>query len=236
MKRIIKTYALIMALIMAALSLAACGKKTAADIPQDAVLPPARVPLNSCYYELERDYSFADAYREADGVYLLTIGDWLSEDENYSFYKAIVESAIKGENKKEIVVVQNGNSLTGASPDCGPLFTYGNKLLLFLDKVDDSNSYPYEPRYDDMYHILGVYITVCSVVRDKNGEQYVFDTEGIMSGYDGCKLKNYSNDSKLMNELKTDLFETDPFWKMLDASFDHVYKLDELAEYLSAVE
>ena len=100
-------------------------------------LPPVREGegvIECAYPEVKPD--FDAAYREADLVALVRIGDWLGEDTeaHATFYSAEIVRTYKGEAVSPIRLIQYGDS--GATAAGYPLFTAGNKMLLFLKKAE----------------------------------------------------------------------------------------------------
>lgn len=213
------------------------------EIKKEAVLPPARVPAGIGFAQLSRSYSIPEAYREADGVYIVTVGNWLGEQRfpGFTFYQAHVERTLKGENKEEVVIIQEGTSEKGFSEDCGPFFTYGDKLLVFLapEETGENVEPPYEHFYNDMHFIKGAYTTVFYIVEDEEGEQYAIDTQGLMSQYDDNDLHDYGSDDDLRAELLASLYRMDPYWtckseECVKEQFCY-YKLADLVERFSAL-
>ena len=227
---------LIFGAVFAAVKLFPAGGES----PKDAVLPPVRKSEITGYLELDREYSIAKAYETADCVYIVTIGDWLGEDDFFvhTLYRAHVDTVLKGEIKNEIVVIQEGNSSSSFSENSGPLFTAGDKLLVFLapETTEDSVYPPYEQFYDDMHHLLGAYTTVLFLAEDDSGVRYAMDVEGIMSGFDGGLLHNYYSDAEIRGEVLDSLGRIDPFWKGAKGEqIRYFYQLDDLIEYFSTV-
>ena len=84
----------------------------------------------------ERCYSVSDAFREADAVARVKVGDWQGEDlRNWvTFFDASVQESYKGELPRNFTLVQGGCS-EATSPGY-PLFTSGTELLVFLRDYD----------------------------------------------------------------------------------------------------
>ena len=93
--------ALLVALML--LSVTACAA-------HEPVLPPSRwgeMQINSMF---ERYYSVSDAFREADAVARVRVGDWQGEDlRNWvTFFDASVQESYKGELPRNFTLVQGG--------------------------------------------------------------------------------------------------------------------------------
>ena len=151
--------------------------------------------INSMF---ERCYSVSDAFREADAVARVKVGDWQGEDlRNWvTFFDASVQESYKGDLPRSFTLVQGGCS-EATSPDY-PLFTSGTELLVFLRDYDGSGE-KYHPITDDN--------TVLYVVYDEAGDRYFLDSFGTMSAQDTCVPGRTTLDSAQLAEMTAD---TDP--------------------------
>ncbi len=140
------------------------------DVPKDAVLPPAQsgYSLDISYL---KQYDFASAYGEASGVCVVTVGNWLSENEVCTYYEATVNKCFKGELPETIVIYQLGSS---RNPSEIAPFSYGDKLLVFLQERADAE-------YANMYEIVGADIGCLYAAADTQGSVYFMDLRGLLS-------------------------------------------------------
>ncbi len=139
--------------------------------------PPVRLgAVSDASASLERTYSLTSAFDLADAVAVVEIKSWLFEDKEMheTFYSAATDRCYKGELPESFTLAQNGCSeITYVDY---PLFTVGNKLLLFLNYAENTE-------YGNLYWIRGSYTTVMDVVLSDSGEEYIADRFGV-TGYE----------------------------------------------------
>ena len=141
--------------------------------------------INSMF---ERCYSVSDAFREADAVARVKVGDWQGGD-----LRNWVQEYYKGELPRNFTLVQGGCS-EATSPDY-PLFTSGTELLVFLRDYDGSG---------EKYHPITDYNTVLYVVYDEAGGRYFLGSFGTMSAQDTCVPGRTTLDSAQLAEMTAD--------------------------------
>ncbi|MCR5808896.1 MAG: hypothetical protein K6G56_04980 [Clostridiales bacterium] len=151
------------------------------SIPEDAVLPPAieNRPAAS-YASYGTAYSVEKAFRKADAVCLLTVKNFITEDFYCSYFEASVDRVYKGELPESIVLAQ-WLATSQIMLENSPRYTYGDKLLLFLDP---SISQTFPGAYDS----VGCDISFFYAAPSSDGEIYLFDHKGLFSYYTySCK-------------------------------------------------
>ncbi|MBO6052181.1 MAG: hypothetical protein J6Q17_00450 [Clostridia bacterium] len=199
------------------LLLSGCGSKTA--------LPPVRTGTHEIQtVSLDVFPDLPDAYADADLVASVKIGEWLGEDTDIgcTFYMADVIHTYKGEAVDEILLVQDGTS--AATVHNYPLFTAGNRLLLFLYRMDDEELGP-------IYWIRGSFTSVCDIVKLKKNYFVLPREANFGNSVENC-LNWMSTDgmSNVMSEL---IKRADP----LLADHRYLFAFDEadLAKYMATL-
>lgn len=144
------------------------------SIPEDAVLPPAieNRPAAS-YASYGTAYSVEKAFRKADAVCLLTVKNFITEDFYCSYFAASVDRVYKGELPESIVLAQ-WLATSQIMLENSPRYTYGDKLLLFLDP-SISQTFP------GAYDRVGGDISFFYAAPSSDGEIYLFDHKGLFS-------------------------------------------------------
>lgn len=175
-----------------------------AEIPADAVFAPVRKPdgFGSTCRDGECFYGYKSAFENADAVCLVTIEDWLSECFICTFFEASVDKVYKGELPDKIVIRQEANS--DFSLYNTPLFTYGNKLLVFLtvwDSWDEGVQ-----RHDNAYAIMVYGTGYLIYAQDKAGNDYLIDQMGDIS-YRTKQTKEAALTDQYSSELIGELIE-----------------------------
>ena len=222
------------------------------SVPEDAVLPPKQEGSNNMVMSSSHDKNrgFNELYEDAEAVCIVTIRDWLGENELYSYYNATVERTYKGELPETIVVYQAGNS--SCLCENAPLFTYGDKLLLGIRRWEDR---PFE----NAYYVVGGETTVSYVAAAEDGSAYVIDPKGIYSHYTEYNhpelhFTKYGENKALAKELFDELGKYDRVmadhldewfgeyyenrsafissWSMIP----HIYSLEEIEAFFEGLE
>ena len=220
----------------------------AAAVPKDAVLPPARIGTEGNIHSVIRGpLTIGSAKEESIAVCVLTIGDWIGEDDDETFFDAKVEKVICGELPEHITLCQHGNSKWTSKGF--PLLTYGDRLLAFLRDVTWNDEQP-----DNCYTFTGVKFTHFFIEKANDGREYAIDISGVLSHYSerekGFHVKNHSEDIRLIHELITSISGYDELlsdWlndylemlikDNLDSEISvRVYELSELEQYIIEVE
>ncbi len=220
-------------------------------VPKDAVLPPSQLGTigHVGYASNDKLRDLKDIYEESDAVCIVTIRNWLGENEATSWYEATVERTYKGETADSIVIYQTGNSVSICND--APLFTYGDRLLVGLCRWE---SRPYE----NAYFAIGGDTTTAYVQKAKDGKAYVIDPEGRFSyetenRHPELEFTAYGEDEGLAKELFDgmrgyDKVMADKLEEWFDAYYSnrdrfanetctpHVYSLAEIEEYFAGLE
>ena len=165
----------------------------------DIVLPPTRIGISGeAEARLARSYTFSEAYEASSIVAIIEIGSWICESEEHfcTFFEASPISVYKGELPQNFVITQLGYSEYTVSHY--PLFSYGEKLLVFLstytEKLDDLE-------VEDFVFLIGDYSTVAYIAEDGSGNTYLMDWLGVV-GNSVPSAKNYIGDPDIYKELK----------------------------------
>jgi len=204
--------------IIIILSQAGCAKPdTILDHP--AITPPVRFGEGSSSASFLGPFSFKDIYNFADAVAVVEIRDWVGEytEEGVTFFKAKVNTVIKGSLEETIIVPQDGTSKNTYKGH--PLFTAGNVLLVFFKGEAQ------ETEFGLAYPTITTIVTICDVVKSDDGTQYVIDRVGMMGQF--AAVRNYSSDSEITNELYRILAASDEITANIN-SFSYVYKLYDI--------
>ena len=226
----------------------AAGAGNTPVVPKDAVLPPARIgALGSTHPRIYGPLTMSRLKERSDAVCILTIGNWIGEDEDETFFEATVESVLCGELPERIIICQHGNSSWAINEF--PILTYGDRLLAFLRCVTWNAE-----QSENCYTFTGVQFSHYYIGSADDGNEYAIDISGVISHYSerekGFHVKNHSEDIRLIFELITSISEYDEllsdwlndYWKMLikdnlDSEISvRVYELSELEQYIIEVE
>lgn len=167
------------------------------SVPKDAVLPPAQISDGNSDLSYAEILSIPALYSEAESVCMLTVKNWLGENNVGTFFEANVERVYKGELPDSIVLFQLGNSRY--QMEDSPLFTYGDKLLLGLEEWDSSE-------FDNAYTSAGVDVSMFYAAVDGNGDCFLIDHRGLMSYYTELQcpeleLNDHAGEKSLIDEL-----------------------------------
>ena len=224
------TAAVLMASMLLGLLLASCtGSK------KEAVVPPVRMteyPSHASFGYAPA--SVADAVEESDAIAYIRIGDWLGyTDDMYStlFSAEVIETA-KGKLPSKFTLIQDGSSRF--TLEGHPLFTAGNELLLFLNKLSDEgrerNKLP-----DDSYIITCAHITTFDVIAI-DGEKYAFPRNYALLDTMPSSVRNFAQDETFLKKAVDELIRSDSIWENVDTMQYryHVYKLDQLLSMVKA--
>ena len=178
----------------------AAGMETNTPIPEDAVLPPTRSGTDGYIHsKIRGPFTIGSAKEASVAVCVLTIGDWIGEDDDETFFDAKVEKVICGELPEHIALCQHGNSKWTSKGF--PLLTYGDRLLAFLRDVTWNDEQP-----DNCYTFTGLMFTHFFIEKANDGREYAIDRAGNFSYYTkerepGFDLENHSDDDALVQSL-----------------------------------
>lgn len=139
-------------------------------VPADAVLPPERTgwPMSLSYL---KGYDFESAYAEAPYICIVTIGNWLMENDYCTYYEATVDRQFKGSLPEKIVVYQIGST---KNPSETIPYRYGDTLLLYLSEWENTET-------ENAYAIVGADICALYLAADNDGNVYYIDVKALMS-------------------------------------------------------
>ena len=180
-----------------------------AAVPKEAVLPPARIgtykDIPWCHLHT---WPIDKSFDEAEAVCLIKIGDWLGDNGTGTYFEATVEKLYKGDLPEKIVLYQVASEKM--TFELYPVFTYGNELLVFIEKWDKNVD---DIDIDDYYVSICEDLTVLYAATAKNGEKYVIDETAFMSMLteeeDIVHIKNYGYNKDLVRELCEDIAKCD---------------------------
>ena len=205
-----------------------------AAAPKDAVLPPAREGKESVAHSRTALFSLESAFLQADSVCTVTVGDWIGDNGTATYFKAKVDKVFKGDLPDTIELYQIGCEEVTA--DGFPLFTYGNRLLVFLSpfKPDDGIE------AENSYELLGAGSAFFYVASAEDGSEYYIDTIGLFSNETmrlcrGLDLTNHADDLALREELVNDVASYDKLIADRIANFEKyngAAGIQETPEYL----
>ena len=181
------------------------------EVPAGAKLPIRQTGFKggALHYVMgaspDKTRDLCEIFEESDAVCILTVRDWLGENELYTWYEATVERTYKGELPEKIVLYQMGNSL--AMCNDAPLYTYGDKLLVGIRRWE---SRPYE----NAYYVIAGDSTAAYVSLAKDGKAYVIDPEGQFSyctreNHPELEFTQYGGRSPLAMELFEEMAKYD---------------------------
>ena len=217
MKRIISVLSAALLICTAVLCFSGCTANTAdtavtetpdpagawrkpAEIPEDAVLPPVRIGSGEVKTSWAEFHNYAEAYEAADAVCIVTVENWLEDNSECCYFDAKVEKIYKGELPEMIVLRQNESKDLHRS---SPIFTYGNRLLVFLREWEhwDGAGEAYAQDTGDL--------TTLYLVNDASGEMYLVGLSGLVGNRSrGLGLKDRFS-LELAQELGTELKKSD---------------------------
>lgn len=172
---------------------------------KNAVLPPCRIGEGTSKASFGKEYTFETAFADADAVARIKVGDWLAEDEEImsSYYEATVLQCFKGDMPGTFTLLQDGYS--GSTLKGYPLFTFGEEMLVFLNRCVDGT----EMKYNSPYWIMGAFTTLLDVAYDDDGNRYYVDPIGAF-GERTAISKNYSNDTEIHKSVFSWICSADP--------------------------
>ena len=178
--------------------------------------------------------SLVDDYKEADAVCEITIESWLSENDVFTCHSAKVDKVYKGELPDTINFCQLGSS---TSPSVFPIYTHGNRLLVFLLKYDT-------PDYDNAYALVHSDISALYIANASDGHSYLIDYRMLFSyntedKYKDIKLNNV-NSQELLSKLAQNISVDDELLanRLLNGEVDRFsefggFRVYDLNEYTS---
>ncbi len=213
---------------------------------EDVVLPPVREsknPAKASYVTNELDLAaFAN---DSVAIVHLRVKNWLGDSENYKMtcFEAEIIEVYGGEIPDEIVLVQDGTS--ELTYEYYPLFTYGNELFLFLEKIEtriewyksllpnvDYADFDYENAYSIATGPLGVF----QIGTSDKGESYIvpqffFIAENTMKNFDNYGAASESGLTAEAASAAKHLNSVDRYVNN-DLSPDYIYKLDDMVKFV----
>ncbi|MBQ4342093.1 MAG: hypothetical protein II756_06250 [Clostridia bacterium] len=167
------------------------------SVPPNAAVPVTRFGMSRAEAEYAKSYNIRSIYEDAEAVCLVTVLDWLGETGSGSYFTARVERRYKGSIPDLFTLYQCGNSefsINGA-----PIYTYGDKLLLFLEPWGGDG-------YEDSYTSKGVDLFMFYAAAAYDGGIYLLDPDGVFS-YNienecpDITLENCAYDAELVEQL-----------------------------------
>ena len=167
------------------------------SVPKDAILPKIQSETSIGELQYHRCYSIREAYQIADAACIITVKDCLGETNACTYYDVKLEMLFKGDLPENFTICQLGNS--SFHPESSPLFTYGDKLLIFLRPWGNEG-------YENSYDLIGTDAAMFYVASSGTGDVYLIDHKGVFSlkTEERCPelhLTNYVFNEELSNEL-----------------------------------
>ena len=201
-----------------------------------AVLPPVRYLDDiSCHWDLEKAYTFETAFSEAEVVARIKVGNWLSEDNDIdsTFFEAETLQCFKGDIPENFILKQEGSSED--IEDRFPLFTYGNELLLFLNKgSSDSYESKCPIKYDTFYWIIGAFTTFLDISYDADGNRYYADRYNYFLG----STMNIPSNNAVYSEVYEYAVKSDPFLGSLrnkEHYYSYIFSEDDVISLMESL-
>ncbi|MBO6061713.1 MAG: hypothetical protein J6P98_06345, partial [Clostridia bacterium] len=177
--------------------------------PKEAVLPPSQVGTDGVQHAKIRAYSLSSALENSKAACIITVGNWLSEDLETSstYFEAEVNEVICGSVPAQIVLCQYGDSkfTIGGSP----LFTYGDKLLVFLREVNWGSA-----AYENCYAPVGVDTSFFYIAEIGDGARYAVNHNCVFSynleaAGEGAGFRDLAGDRAVLEAVISAIAEHD---------------------------
>ena len=214
--------------------------------PKEIVLPPSQVGKKGYTSTKSRDYSLTSALANSKAACIITIGSWLSEDHESSstYFEAEVNEVISGSVPEHIVLCQFGDSewtLSGS-----PLFTYGDKLLVFLKDVNWGSM-----QYENCYAPAGVDHSFFYIAETPDGGRYAVNhnctfTYLIEQNDEGADFEDLAGDKAILDAVIDAIGEHDAAAaEIIAANAVHsansyaplrIYRVEEIIDYIKGLE
>lgn len=214
--------------------------------PKETVLPPSQVGKESYTSAKSRAYSLTSALANSKAACIITIGSWLSEDhESFStYFEAEVNEVISGSVPDHIVLCQFGDSewtLRGS-----PLFTYGDKLLVFLKDVNWGSM-----QYENCYAPAGVDHSFFYIAETPDGGRYAVNhnctfTYLIEQNDEGADFEDLAGDNAILDAVIDAIGEHDAAAAEIIATNAvhsansyaplRIYRVEEIIDYIKGLE
>ena len=185
------------------------GDRPGTVVPKEVVLPPAQVGTEGFLHSKVRAYSLTTALENSKAACIITVGSWLSEDHETTstYFEAEVDEVISGSVPEHIVLCQYGDSeytLSGS-----PLFTNGDKLLVFLKEVNWGSD-----KYENCYAPLGVDTSFFYIAETPDGARYAVNHNGLFSYRielkdDGAVFEDLAGDKAVSDAVISAIAEHD---------------------------
>ena len=183
-------------------------------------------------------------YEKADAVCEITVESWLSEDQMNTYHKAKVDKVYKGELPDTITFRQFG---CASCPSDFPIFTHGNRLLVFLVEREDLGlEYP---DYDRIYELTAHDLSALYIAEAEDGTDYLIDYDVLFSYNTNQKCPEVSLNNvstpELMAKLVKSIRHSDELLadKLSDGSSPHsdlgeikVYSLQDFTGLFAGLE
>lgn len=169
---------------------------------EEIVYPPVRVSEFPLQLSLARSYTLEEAVTESDMIALVNIGNWIGENPKSfcTYFSAEVIDQLKGASVETVILQQDGCS--NATINGYPLFTHGNKMLLFLKKTDGTD-------YENAYWIMGAFLTIFDYV-EVSDQPYLLDRLGYLTQ----SVSNETEQHRLLssNDINVAIAQQDDVW------------------------
>lgn len=217
------------------------GKAPDAAPSNEVVLPPSQVGTEGFLHTKIRAYSLTSALENSKAACIITVGDWLSEDPETSstYFEAAIEEVISGSVPEHIVLCQYGDSkytMPGS-----PLFTYGDKLLVFLKEVNWGSA-----GYENCYAPAGVDKSFFYIAETRDEARYAVNhnclfSYNIESNDSGAEFEDLAGNGAVLDAVISAIAEHDPAAAKVIAKNAanapnefplRIYRLEDVVEYI----
>lgn len=222
------------------------GERPGTVVPKEVVLPPAQVGTEGFLHSKVRAYSLTTALENSKAACIITVGSWLSEDHESSstYFEAEVNEVISGSVPEHIVLCQFGDSewtLSGS-----PLFTYGDKLLVFLKDVNWGSM-----QYENCYAPAGVDHSFFYIAETPDGGRYAVNhnctfTYLIEQNDEGADFEDLAGDKAILDAVIDAIGEHDAAAAEIIATNAvhsansyaplRIYRVEEIIDYIKGLE
>ncbi len=196
----------------------------------DTVLPPAVIgKTETTESRVTRTYTLEEAFKAAEAVAMIEIGNWLGESEyNFcTYYDAKPVAVYKGELPDSFVFSQSGYS--GCTFAHFPLAKFGERRLVFLASCTGEG---YD--FNDFMYGIADHQTTCYIGYDGEGNAYILDWNGYLG--DGLrKLKNYVGVPEIYRLFRDDMYVKTFIFGDSDRGFQAVIREDDFAKAISGM-
>lgn len=216
----------ICASLLALLLVCLCPGCAASQKQETIVTPPSRIGAETYRVKEPRTVScLEDAYRQAEVVAHVRVGNWLGDTGDYpradlTYFEASAVKLYKGDLPESFVFVQEGTAKK--TREGYPLFTCGDELLAFLFPFGPFEGADDMPYWENAYANIGSPYSDLYAAYDEAGNVYFLARDLLFA--EKTDIPNYRNvDPALCDELLKELTARDPIFTELDLPFQKIF-------------